>query len=99
MFVELVYDKRNVEGLQGAREIILAELTKRVHQITPDDLYQLTGYRRPSLQCRALKESGVFFVPRKDGRPGTTWDHVTNPAGLKLVVNNPEEEEPNFKDM
>ncbi|ESN30270.1 hypothetical protein L371_00862, partial [Enterobacter sp. MGH 25] len=27
MFVELVYDKRNVEGLQGAREIILAELT------------------------------------------------------------------------
>jgi hypothetical protein len=67
--------------------------------LTPDDLYQLTGYRRPSLQCRALKESGVFFVPRKDGRPGTTWDHVTNPAGLKLVVNNPEEEEPNFKDM
>jgi hypothetical protein len=36
--------------------------------LTPDDLYQLTGYRRPSLQCRALKESGVFFVPRKDGR-------------------------------
>ena len=67
--------------------------------LTPDDLYQLTGYRRPSLQCRALKESGVFFVPRKDGRPGTTWDHVTNPVGLKLVVNNPEEEEPNFKDM
>jgi hypothetical protein len=26
MFVELVYDKRNVEGLEGAREIILAEL-------------------------------------------------------------------------
>ncbi|ENU8987754.1 DinI family protein [Salmonella enterica] len=36
MFVELVYDKRNVEGLAGAREIILAELTKRVHQIFPD---------------------------------------------------------------
>ncbi|HHE9688545.1 TPA: DinI family protein, partial [Enterobacter kobei] len=29
MFVELVYDKRNVDGLAGAREIILAELTKR----------------------------------------------------------------------
>ncbi|HDT5589208.1 TPA: DinI family protein, partial [Enterobacter hormaechei subsp. hoffmannii] len=26
MFVELVYDKRNVEGLEGAREIILDEL-------------------------------------------------------------------------
>lgn len=36
MFVELVYDKRNVEGLPGAREIILTELTKRVHRIFPD---------------------------------------------------------------
>lgn len=36
MFVELVYDKRNVEGLEGAREIIQAELTKRVHLIFPD---------------------------------------------------------------
>ncbi|MHA0960686.1 DinI family protein [Enterobacter cancerogenus] len=35
MFVELVYDKRNVNGLVGAREIILGELTKRVHQIFP----------------------------------------------------------------
>ncbi|WP_309228086.1 MULTISPECIES: DUF4224 domain-containing protein [Kosakonia] len=51
--------------------------------LTPDDLYQLTGYRRPSLQCKALKESGVFFIPRKDGRPGTTWSHVDNPAGMK----------------
>ena len=36
MFVELVYDKRNVEGLPGARNIILNELTKRMHQIFPD---------------------------------------------------------------
>ncbi|MGP3592430.1 DinI family protein [Vagococcus sp. WN89Y] len=36
MFVELVYDKRNVEGLPGAKEIILTELTKRVHRIFPD---------------------------------------------------------------
>lgn len=36
MFVELVYDKRNVEGLPGAREIILTELTKRVHRIFPE---------------------------------------------------------------
>ncbi|EKD6940190.1 DinI family protein, partial [Salmonella enterica] len=27
MFVELVYDKRNVAGLPGASNIILAELT------------------------------------------------------------------------
>ncbi|WP_449508434.1 DinI family protein [Enterobacter ludwigii] len=36
MFVELVYDKRNVAGLPGAREIILSELSKRVHRIFPD---------------------------------------------------------------
>ena len=35
MFVELVYDKRNVEYLPGAKNIILAELTKRVHKIFP----------------------------------------------------------------
>lgn len=36
MFVELVYDKRNFEGLVGARESILNELTKRMHEIFPD---------------------------------------------------------------
>lgn len=36
MFVELVYDKRNVAGLPSAKEIILSELTKRVHRIFPD---------------------------------------------------------------
>ena len=35
MFVELVYDKRNVAGLPDAREIILNELTRRVHNIFP----------------------------------------------------------------
>lgn len=36
MFVELVYDKRNFEGLAGAKEIINTELTKRIHRIFPD---------------------------------------------------------------
>ncbi|MBZ1987077.1 MULTISPECIES: DinI family protein [Klebsiella pneumoniae complex] len=36
MFVELIYDKRNFEGLVGARETITAELTKRIHRIFPD---------------------------------------------------------------
>ena len=76
---------------------IMSEHSQRF--LTPDDLYQLTGYRRPSLQCKALKESGVFFIPRKDGRPGTTWEHVSNPVGLKLVIPDPDEEQPNFKDM
>lgn len=36
MFVELVYDKRNVAGLPNAREIILEKLTRRVHRIFPE---------------------------------------------------------------
>ncbi len=36
MFVELIYDKRNFEGLAGAMETITAELTKRIHRIFPD---------------------------------------------------------------
>ncbi|MDR6350022.1 hypothetical protein Q3H59_001615 [Pantoea sp. SORGH_AS 659] len=36
MFVELIYDKRNVAGLPGAREMILQELEKRVQRVFPD---------------------------------------------------------------
>ena len=35
MFVELVYGKKNFDGLPGAKDIILGELTKRVHRIFP----------------------------------------------------------------
>ncbi|EFI6375841.1 DinI family protein [Escherichia coli] len=35
MFVELVYGKRNFDGLPGVKDIILGELTKRVHRIFP----------------------------------------------------------------
>ncbi|EMF5211741.1 DinI family protein [Enterobacter roggenkampii] len=36
MFVELVYDKRNFEGLPGAKDIILFELCKRVARVFPE---------------------------------------------------------------
>ncbi|WJV63280.1 DinI family protein [Pectobacteriaceae bacterium CE70] len=36
MYVELVYDKRNVNGLQNAAALIEAELTKRIHRVFPD---------------------------------------------------------------
>jgi hypothetical protein len=35
MFVELVYDKRNFDGLAGAR-YHSGELSKRLHRIFPD---------------------------------------------------------------
>lgn len=55
MFVELVYDKRNVEGLEGAREIILAELTKRVHQIFPDAEVKVKPMQANGLNSDASK--------------------------------------------
>lgn len=36
MFVELIYDKRNFDGLPGAKDIILGELSNRIHRIFPD---------------------------------------------------------------
>lgn len=74
-------------------------MSEKSQFLTSEDLYTLTGYRRPSLQCKTLKECGVFFIPRKDGRPGLTWEHVSNPIGLRERPVNLEEEEPNFKDM
>lgn len=50
MFVELVYDKRNVVGLPREKDIILNELTKRVHRIFPD-----ADVRVKPIQANCLK--------------------------------------------
>lgn len=55
MFVELVYGKRNVQGLDGAREIILAELTKRVHNIFPDAEVKVKPMQANGLNSDASK--------------------------------------------
>jgi hypothetical protein len=36
MFVELIYDRRNMAGVPNANALILKELTKRVHDAFPD---------------------------------------------------------------
>ncbi|GJK12849.1 virulence protein msgA [Enterobacter roggenkampii CHS 79] len=55
MFVELVYDKRNVEGLTDAREIILNELTKRVQWIFPDAEVKVKPMQANGLNSDASK--------------------------------------------
>lgn len=55
MFVELVYDKRNVAGLPGAREIILDELTRRVHRIFPDAEVKVKPMQANGLNSDASK--------------------------------------------
>jgi hypothetical protein len=55
VFVELVYDKRNVAGLPGAREIILDELTRRVHRIFPDAEVRVKPMQANGLNSDASK--------------------------------------------
>ncbi|WP_313048364.1 DinI family protein [Atlantibacter subterraneus] len=55
MFVELVYDKRNVAGLPGAQAIILAELTRRVQRIFPDAEVRVKPMQANGLNSDASK--------------------------------------------
>ncbi|WP_116426268.1 DinI-like family protein, partial [Klebsiella pneumoniae] len=56
MFVELVYDKRNFDGLPRAKDIILGELTKRVHRIFPDaDVWVKPMMTLPAINTDASK--------------------------------------------
>ncbi|EEG2514582.1 virulence protein MsgA [Salmonella enterica] len=59
MYVELVYDKRNVEGLPSAREIILNELTKRVHQLFPDAQVKVKPMQANALNSDCTKTEKV----------------------------------------
>lgn len=56
MFVELVYDKRNVQGLVGANDIILNELTKRVHRIFPDAVVKVKPMPGQRLEQRCQQK-------------------------------------------
>lgn len=55
MFVELVFDRRNVNGLPDAAEIIKAELTKRVHRIFPDAVVRVKPMQANGLNSDANK--------------------------------------------
>lgn len=47
--------------------------------ISDVDIEMLTGYKIPSKQCETLRDAGVFFITRRDGRPRTTWAHFNSP--------------------
>lgn len=55
MFVELVYDKRNVAKLPGAKDIILNELTRRVRRIFPDAEVKVKPMQANGLNTNASK--------------------------------------------
>ncbi|MCE0489594.1 DinI family protein [Pantoea sp. Mb-10] len=55
MFVELIYDKRNVAGLPGARDMILQELERRVHRVFPDIDVRVKPMERNALETDMSK--------------------------------------------
>ncbi|CVG08522.1 DinI family protein [Serratia marcescens] len=55
MFVELVYDKRNVAGLPNAAEIIRNELEKRVHALFPEAEVRVKPMQANGLNSDASK--------------------------------------------
>ncbi|WKX27766.1 DinI family protein [Tatumella ptyseos] len=55
MYVELVYDKRNVAGLDNAVDIILQELTQRVRRLFPDAEVRVKPMQMNSLNSDASK--------------------------------------------
>ncbi|WP_210517351.1 DUF4224 domain-containing protein [Pantoea ananatis] len=63
--------------------------------ISDADIEQLTGYKTPSKQCQCLKNAGIFFMVRRDGRPRTTWQHFNDPLASRKQTNN-DMNEPDF---
>lgn len=53
--------------------------------ITDEQMQELTGYQKPSKQCKVLEEAGIFFIKRPDGRPKTTWEHFN--ISIFLFIN------------
>ena len=55
MFVELIYDKRSVAGLPGAREMILRELEKRVQRVFPEIEVRVKPMERNAIETDLSK--------------------------------------------
>jgi len=63
--------------------------------ISDADIEKITGYKIPSKQCQCLKNAGIFFVVRRDGRPRTTWTHFNDPLSSRKAPDS-SHYEPNF---
>ncbi|MDR7342848.1 hypothetical protein J2X14_001252 [Pantoea alhagi] len=62
MFVELIYDKRNVAGLPGAHELILEELEKRIHRTFPDAEVKAKAMQRNAIESDASKSDKSIII-------------------------------------
>ncbi|ANE76137.1 DinI family protein [Dickeya solani] len=56
MYVELVYDKRNVSGLPNAAEQIKNELAKRINRVFPDAEIKVKPMQANAINSNASKQ-------------------------------------------
>lgn len=61
--------------------------------LTDQDLEELTGYIQPNKQARSLREHGISYVLRRDGKIRVTWDSVSHPSKKSADLT----EEPNWE--
>ena len=67
--------------------------------ITDEEMLEITGAQFPSKQCQILKDHGIAFVRRLDGRPRTTWFNFNHPLHSRhhsFEEEILEDEEPDF---
>lgn len=60
--------------------------------LTDDEVQSITGYERSKEQIRVLRNNGVRFIERGDGKPAVTWEMV-NSVG---ITNTPTIDEDGF---
>ncbi|MBG6246721.1 DinI family protein [Candidatus Symbiopectobacterium sp. 'North America'] len=61
MFIELVYDKRNVFGLNNAHHLIENELIKRVHRFFPDAEVRAKAMQANTINSDASKSDKAII--------------------------------------
>jgi hypothetical protein len=64
--------------------------------LTPNELQQLTGYKKPKLQRQWLVDNGYSFDVRADGRPVVMTEQVSSRQLKRLSHHHNADDEPDF---
>ena len=64
--------------------------------IEKEKWFEITGEKMPEKQCEILRQSGVRFVKRSDGRPSLSWE-AYNRQMASGISETPARSEPNLR--
>lgn len=65
--------------------------------LSDDEVYCLTDYSKPALQCKALESMGVPFLVARSGKPKVLRESVMEIVGVTRESG--EDTQPNFSDI